>query len=268
MKFIASRLSDGNKIFPPEIDCEEHGLTVKIPGLFNGKSEFFDYNQISSVGVDTPLIGYSTITFYASSNFIRAHGFTKSEVKQIKSRILLGKAANIHAPKFPTTTEHPPNHVLTQYPNSEIITNKVIKKVDSLDDKILSLIKDGQRAQAVKLCKDETGMDLAEAKEYVDLLATEKSESVTLVQNAVKIFQVKDTRKKEIQKEYPRINLAPDDSDIFEHLVRKEIDLANQLTIARYPNMKGKKGNGPQAIFTILIDSSPVLNSSDHHKQN
>lgn len=38
MKFIASRLSAGNKIFPSEIYLEPTGITIKIPGLFSGEN--------------------------------------------------------------------------------------------------------------------------------------------------------------------------------------------------------------------------------------
>lgn len=93
MKFTASRLSDGNKIFPAEIHIEPAGLTVKIPGLFSGKTEYFDFKQISNVSVNTPMIGYSTITFHAASAKVHAHGFKSSEVKQIKKAIEDGKAA-------------------------------------------------------------------------------------------------------------------------------------------------------------------------------
>jgi hypothetical protein len=34
MKYTASRLSEGNKLFPAEILVEETGLTIKIPGFF------------------------------------------------------------------------------------------------------------------------------------------------------------------------------------------------------------------------------------------
>ncbi len=89
MKFTASRLSEGNKIH-----LENAGLTVRIPGLFKGKSEYFDFKKISNISVDTPMIGYSTITFHASGAKVSAHGFTTSEVKQIKQAIEAGKVDN------------------------------------------------------------------------------------------------------------------------------------------------------------------------------
>lgn len=91
MKFTASRLSDGNKIFPAQIHIEANGLTVKIPGLFRGKTEYIDFEKISNVSVNAPLIGYSTITFHAASTKVIAHGFKSSEVKQIKQAIETGK---------------------------------------------------------------------------------------------------------------------------------------------------------------------------------
>ena len=91
MKFIASRLSDGNKIFPPEIKIEDNGISIKVPGLFSNQEQYFAFNQIDSVAVETPLIGYSTISFYAGLNFVKAHGFTKSEVTEIKQIITDGK---------------------------------------------------------------------------------------------------------------------------------------------------------------------------------
>lgn len=102
-KFTASRLSDGNKIFPPEIHLDEQTLTVKMPGLFNGKSQTFNYGNISSVSVHTPLVGYSTITFYAAGTKVSAHGFTKAEVKRIQSLIEEGKS---NAPEISSTHSH------------------------------------------------------------------------------------------------------------------------------------------------------------------
>ncbi len=91
MKFTASRLSEGNKLFPAEIHVEPNGITVKIPGFFRGQSSFIGFNDIASVNVDTPLIGYSTISFYAHGARVSAHGFTKDEAKQVKRAIEEGK---------------------------------------------------------------------------------------------------------------------------------------------------------------------------------
>lgn len=91
-KFTASRLSEGNKVFPAEIHCEENELTIKVPGLFGGKSQSFSYRDISSVSVDSKMVGYSTITFFAAGTKVMAHGFTKSEVKDIKEYIDEGKS--------------------------------------------------------------------------------------------------------------------------------------------------------------------------------
>ncbi len=91
MKFTASRFSKGNRLFPTEILIEKSGLTVRIPGIFNSKSEYMEYSYISNVSVSTPLIGYSTITFYTSGSQVEAHGFTKRKVVEIQAAIEKGK---------------------------------------------------------------------------------------------------------------------------------------------------------------------------------
>jgi hypothetical protein len=91
MKITASRLSEGNKIFPAEIDIEDNGLTVKIPGFLGGKTTSFSYVDISSVSVDTPMMGYSSISFSASGTKLKVHGFKKDDVLQIKKAIDEGK---------------------------------------------------------------------------------------------------------------------------------------------------------------------------------
>ena len=91
MKFTASRLSSGNKMFPTEIYLEPTGITIKIPGLFKGETKQFDFNHIASVEIDTPLLGFSTISIFAGGTQMAATGFTKDEVKQIKAAIEKGK---------------------------------------------------------------------------------------------------------------------------------------------------------------------------------
>src|SRR5665213_2998631 len=94
MKFTASRLSEGNKIFPAEIYLDSIGVTVRIPGLFSGESKQFDFNHIVSVDINTPMIGFSTITIFAGGTKMSAHGFTKIEVKQIQQGIKDGQLAS------------------------------------------------------------------------------------------------------------------------------------------------------------------------------
>ncbi|CAN5754234.1 hypothetical protein BH11BAC4_BH11BAC4_13940 [soil metagenome] len=82
--FKAARLSEGNKLFPAEIHIEDNEIMLKIPGFFSGKSRHIVYQQIEGVNIDTPMIGYSTITFVVGGERIVAHGFTKNEAKEIK----------------------------------------------------------------------------------------------------------------------------------------------------------------------------------------
>lgn len=91
--FTASRLSEGNKVFPASITLDSSGLTIKIPGLWKNEETFIAYKDIAGVSIDTPLIGYSTIEFNVQGDNIRAHGFKKAEVTEIKQAIQNGKKA-------------------------------------------------------------------------------------------------------------------------------------------------------------------------------
>ena len=87
--FIASRLTDGNRIFPSKIVIDEQSVTFKVPGLFSGNEKTIPFNRISSVDIDCPLVGFSTIIIETTGEGnVRAHGFTKTEVKRMKELIL------------------------------------------------------------------------------------------------------------------------------------------------------------------------------------
>ncbi|QXV67180.1 hypothetical protein FPZ42_01180 [Mucilaginibacter achroorhodeus] len=92
MKYTASRLSEGNKIFPAQVIVEPTGITVRIPGFFSGDETTVAYNSISAVEIDTPLIGFSTIRFYHNGNKVEAHGFSKADAKAIKQAIEVGRS--------------------------------------------------------------------------------------------------------------------------------------------------------------------------------
>ncbi len=87
--FTASRLTKGNKVFPVQIIIDGLGVTLKDPGLFSGKEKTIPFNRIASVDVDSPLVGFSTIMIETmGEGKIAAHGFTKSEVTEMKRLIL------------------------------------------------------------------------------------------------------------------------------------------------------------------------------------
>lgn len=87
--YTASRLSEGNKLFPCIITIDDNTITLKQPGLFKGKESTIPMTSIASVDIETPLVGYSNIIIETTGEGkIRAHGFTKSEVKEMKSAIL------------------------------------------------------------------------------------------------------------------------------------------------------------------------------------
>ena len=114
MEFEASRLSDGNKLFPARVIIEPIGITLKIPGLFGGKEKTIPFHLISSVKLKTPFIGYSTIIIYSVGwDIITASGFTAADVTAIKKQIEIGqenykkqRAANsITSPNFAESSQ-------------------------------------------------------------------------------------------------------------------------------------------------------------------
>ena len=88
-KYKAARLSEGNKVFPIEILIDDEGVTLKHPGLFSGQEKTIPFSRVSSVDVDCPLVGFSTIIIQTTGEGkIDAHGFTKNEVIEMKKMIL------------------------------------------------------------------------------------------------------------------------------------------------------------------------------------
>lgn len=87
--FIASRLAEGNRVFPAQITIDQQGVTLKVPGLFRGNEKTVPFTRISSVNIDSPMVGYSSIIIETTGDGrINAHGFTKAEVKKMKTMIL------------------------------------------------------------------------------------------------------------------------------------------------------------------------------------
>lgn len=84
MKFTASRLSEGNKVFPAEIYLEDNSIEIKVPGLFSGDSKYLNYEDITAIEVDSPMIGFSTLRLFHNGNKVEIHGFSKSDVKEIR----------------------------------------------------------------------------------------------------------------------------------------------------------------------------------------
>ncbi len=90
-EFQASRLSDGNKVMPNTIKIDDFGVTLKIPGVFSGKEKTLTYHQISSVQIDSPMVGFSTITFDTIGwDRITAKGFSKEDAHEVKQLCQLG----------------------------------------------------------------------------------------------------------------------------------------------------------------------------------
>ena len=44
-QFTANRLSGGNRLFPAEIHIDNFGVTLKVPGIFNGEEKSLGADQ-------------------------------------------------------------------------------------------------------------------------------------------------------------------------------------------------------------------------------
>ncbi len=87
--YAASRLTEGNKLFPAKIILEDNGVTFKVPSFFSGEETTIPYSRISSVNIDSPFVGYSDIIIETTGEGkIQVHGFTKNEVREMKQIIL------------------------------------------------------------------------------------------------------------------------------------------------------------------------------------
>lgn len=76
-------------MFPAIIIVDEIGVTIKIPSLFSGSEKTIPFSRISSVNIDSPFIGFSSIIIQTTGEgAITAYGFTKKEVLRIRELIL------------------------------------------------------------------------------------------------------------------------------------------------------------------------------------
>ena len=90
--YQASKLAAGvSKLFPHKITITDNSVTITEPGLFSNKEKTIPFSKIASVNIDSPLIGFSTITVETTGNdSLTINGFTKDEVREMK-QIILGK---------------------------------------------------------------------------------------------------------------------------------------------------------------------------------
>lgn len=87
--FAASRWTEGNKFFPNKIILDDNGVTFRVPSMFSGQETTIPYSRISSVNIDTPVVGFSAIIIETTGEGkIRVNGYTKNEVQEMKQLIL------------------------------------------------------------------------------------------------------------------------------------------------------------------------------------
>ena len=90
-RFVASMLSKGNHLFQASITILDDGIKVRIPDLWRNQEEFFSFDDITGISLETPswytVFTYSTIRFNARGTWVEAHGFDKTDAQKIKRLI-------------------------------------------------------------------------------------------------------------------------------------------------------------------------------------
>ena len=88
--YQASKLASGvSKVFPHKITITDNSVTITEPGLFSNKEKTIPFSKIASVNINSPLVGFSTITVETTGNdSLTINGFTKDEVREMKQTIL------------------------------------------------------------------------------------------------------------------------------------------------------------------------------------
>lgn len=187
-KITASRISDGNKLFPASITIEDSGLKVRLPGFWKDEETFVSYTDISGVSIDTPLIGYSSIEFNVVGSRVKAHGFTKSEVKEIKQAIDDGKrrgtvvsSTNYSSPTSENTSGSESTTIVNNAPGFGHFMGKALgdtidirKSLDRFDQKDREKASKIEDLAQLKISSDKD--ELLEQLNYLASLASSKPE--------------------------------------------------------------------------------------------
>ncbi|HET8964464.1 MAG TPA: site-specific integrase [Chitinophagales bacterium] len=111
--YIASRVSDGNKLFPCKIVIDALGVTVHIPGFFRGEEKTIPFSRIASVQIQTPLVGYSVQIYNKYESHRKITGFVlpmltnqkvNSALKSIADIVGIQKRLSFHASRHTYAT--------------------------------------------------------------------------------------------------------------------------------------------------------------------
>lgn len=155
MKFTASRLSDGNKLFPDEVIIDSKTVTIKSPKLFGGKSKTFPVNQVT-VSIHSPLVGVSDLTFFSQGTSATVHGFTIAEANKINKMISEGgdhwyeeqkaKNANYHQETI--------NMVRELAERSEVAKNRILEDIEEKLKNVCNEVIDIQEKKNHQIIKD------------------------------------------------------------------------------------------------------------------
>lgn len=93
--FAANRLSNGNFLFPVQIHIDEYSVRIVKPGLIASYEKTLQYKKVSSIELQTPILGFTKIIIsaYGLDNIL-VEGFERAEAEEI--RRLIEQKMRIH----------------------------------------------------------------------------------------------------------------------------------------------------------------------------
>jgi hypothetical protein len=127
--FTASRLSEGNRIFPDQIIIDEDSVTIKSPKLFGGNATSFPLGQIT-MSIDSPFLGFCDIKFSSQGTNICVHGFTDNDSKRIKRLINERNTGNTSKKSYSSSNKDTKRY----RPDEDINFNKQMSEASALAD--------------------------------------------------------------------------------------------------------------------------------------
>lgn len=107
--FRASRLSQGNRVFPTQVLVTEHSVVHHTPQWIGKREETIHLAHVASVRIDTNLM-FSDVYIESSggTNPVVCHGHSKADAVRMKSLIEQHQSAYYRVAAPPVAPAHPP----------------------------------------------------------------------------------------------------------------------------------------------------------------
>jgi hypothetical protein len=237
MRYEASRLSQGNSLFPAEITLGQDEVKLKIPGLFEGKEKSLFYKQITSIEINGGALSFCEIVIKTSrSGKIIAKGFSHITAKEIQSS-LQKKIEQSKTSNSKNTASNNNSNQKKSYEEAIADAEYTIKDIDSTLDSI----------------SDD---EISELRKYYKLSA--KSEMQELTDDELSDLEVlKITTNSGTPSSYLRMELE------MKGLELKDVIVSN-ISISNIQNSKSKKES--RSLNSEISDDETIALLKKHWK--